>query len=365
MKLRSLARMLVVVAALAVLAGSAVPTSAAAGDPAHRSGWVKVSVPTFASLLGVSGTSPTDVWAVGYLYNQMYAVYRPVADHFDGTRVVSTRIPRKGRGYSVFNAVAAVSADDVWAAGYWNVQSQYTGSGLPLFEHWNGTSWTLIEGPNVGAGQIWGLAAVASSDVWAVGVRDGHGTLVEHWNGTSWSRVPAPNAEDNGSLYGLSARSANDVWAAGSAYNGPELGSLVLHWDGSAWTRFPSANSSDEYNELHAIDASSSDLWAVGNHSPGLGYFQLSERYHGSAWTVLNAPNGQDSIVLSGVAVDAGGTAWAVSSSYSNRPLIQFWNGAAWQTDPVPGIAGTGLWAVARVGSTLWAVGNSLMLRRG
>jgi hypothetical protein len=207
---------------------------------------------------------------------------------------------------------------------------------------------------------------VASNDVWAVGVLDGDGTLVMHWDGTAWSRVRAPHSRDNGSLYAVSARAADDVWAAGSAYSGPDLGSLVLHWDGASWTQFSSANSPDEYNELHAIaaDPAGTDLWAVGNRSPGLGYFQLSERYHGSSWAVLPSPPGHDGTVLDGVAVDSTGVAWAVSSSYSNHPLIQFWNGSAWQVDPVPDIFGRGLWGITRIGTTLWTVGNSLAMRR-
>jgi len=56
--------------------------------------------------------------------------------------------------------------------------------------------------------------------------------------------------------------------------------------------------------------------------------------------------------------------AWAVSSTYGAHPLIKFWNGSAWEADPVPGLAGTGLWGIIRIGSTLWTVGNSVVLRR-
>ena len=132
--------------------------------PAVASSWTQVPIPKQASLFAVSGTSPTDVWAVGYIYNQMFAVYRPVAMHSAGGLFVDIKVPRKGRGYSVFNAVAAIAPGDVWAAGYWNTIPTYTGSGLPLFEHWDGSAWNVVPSPQVGGGQIWGLAALASNE---------------------------------------------------------------------------------------------------------------------------------------------------------------------------------------------------------
>jgi hypothetical protein len=351
----------------ATIAWAAAPSTAVAGEGSHVDArWSKVPIPKFASLLAVSGTSNSDVWAVGYIYNQQFAVYRPVAFHSIGGAFSDTKIPIKGHGYSVFNAVAAVAPNDVWAAGYWNADPGYTGSGLPLFEHWNGSAWQVVPSPDVGGGQIWGLAAVASNDVWAVGELTTARTLVEHWNGSSWKRVRAPYGDSLGWLFGVSARSANDVWAAGAAYHGEELDTLVLHWDGSSWTEFSSANSPDEYNQLAAIyaDPASDDLWAVGNRTPGLGYFQLSEHYDGATWTVLAAPPGHDEVVLNGVTMDANGVAWAVSSTYGSGPLIQFWNGSAWQVDQVPELFGAGLWAITRIGSTLWTVGSSVVLRR-
>jgi hypothetical protein len=41
-----------------------------------------------------------------------------------------------------------------------------------------------------GVGEFDAVAAVSANDVWAVG--DGIGTLIEHWNGTLWSLVKSP-----------------------------------------------------------------------------------------------------------------------------------------------------------------------------
>src|SRR5215469_6280943 len=57
---------------------------------------------------------------------------------------------------------------------------------------------SFVPSPNAGSGAnaLFGVSAIASNDVWAVGefssVSAGQ-TLVEHWNGVSWSVVASPN----------------------------------------------------------------------------------------------------------------------------------------------------------------------------
>src|SRR5690242_3634233 len=47
------------------------------------------------------------------------------------------------------NAVAAVSAHDIWAVGGFN--NQATGAQQTLIEHWNGTIWQIVASPNPSA----------------------------------------------------------------------------------------------------------------------------------------------------------------------------------------------------------------------
>src|SRR5437868_2907408 len=104
-------------------------------------------------------------------------------------------------------------------------------------------NWLVVASPNVGPGRnvLQGVAAVSSSDVWAVGSSEADTnaplhTLVEHWNGSAWSVVSSPNrGPDNNNLTGVAALSANDVWAVGS-----DGKTLVEHWNGSAWSIVPS-----------------------------------------------------------------------------------------------------------------------------
>ena len=62
------------------------------------------------------------------------------------------------------------------------------------------------------------MAAVSSSDVWAVGSQ-GSRTLTEHWDGTRWSVVTSPNplptTKGNNFLTSVTTVSSGDVWAVG------------------------------------------------------------------------------------------------------------------------------------------------------
>jgi hypothetical protein len=131
--------------------------------------------------------------------------------------------PNSGDVSNLLNGVAAISANDVWAVGSWeSVNGEAPYHTLAL--HWDGSIWSVVTTPpNIGTydNLLYGLAAVATNDVWAVGnyyysateVR----TLILHWDGSIWSIIPSPNQGTYSSyLYGVAAISANDVWAVGT-----------------------------------------------------------------------------------------------------------------------------------------------------
>src|SRR5262249_46375021 len=123
--------------------------------------------------------------------------------------------PNQSTSLNGLFGVAAVSSNDVWAVGHY--ANDIASASQPLIEHWEGTIWSIVTSPHGGSGNsnIYGVAAVSSNDVWAVGGYGGQ-TLVEHWDGTAWSIVPSPNQGTGGYLYGVTAVSSNDVWAVGS-----------------------------------------------------------------------------------------------------------------------------------------------------
>ena len=85
---------------------------------------------------------------------------------------------------NVFDGVAAIATNDVWAVGYNEIG--------PLTAHWDGTSWTAIANPTLlGTNSLFAVSAVSTSNVWAVG-QSGSQVLTEQWDGTSWNVVTAP-----------------------------------------------------------------------------------------------------------------------------------------------------------------------------
>jgi hypothetical protein len=62
--------------------------------------------------------------------------------------------------------MAAISANNIWAAGDINQQGNLT----PIIEHWDGTTWSLV--PNAKqAGGLSGIAAISANDIWRMALR--------------------------------------------------------------------------------------------------------------------------------------------------------------------------------------------------
>jgi hypothetical protein len=101
--------------------------------------------------------------------------------------------------------------------------------------------------PNPSRWNLYGVTAIASNDVWAVGRVGDHDwgildqTITEHWDGSRWTLVSSPNpgdARENDILWGVAAVTDKDVWAVGSYGNAdPYLYPLAEHWDGQAWSQ--------------------------------------------------------------------------------------------------------------------------------
>src|SRR5258705_6948966 len=123
-------------------------------------------------------------------------------------RVVGS--PRFGGG-NLFG-VSGSSASDLWAVGR-------TNSVHPIAEHWDGTRWRAVAQP-IPIGALADVAAIAADDVWAVG-NDNLVAVTEYWDGSAWTVVPAPSPT-GALLSSVTALAPNDVWSAGqySAPNG-------------------------------------------------------------------------------------------------------------------------------------------------
>jgi hypothetical protein len=157
-----------------------------------------------------------------------------------------------------------------------------------------------VPSPNgIGDNILFGVAAIASNDVWAVGNEGSLSTLAEHWDGAAWNIVPTPDFNPNATnevLVGIVALSSDNIWTAGQ-YIVPLEGSaqftLTENWDGSNWNFVPSPDKRNSNNRLHGITVTpNGTLWAVGT----TGVFAQPERtLTGPAdhvWQVAFSPDG-------------------------------------------------------------------------
>lgn len=327
--------------------------------------WNIVSSPNAGTndshLIAIDAVSANDVWAVGYYYDGFAS--RTLVEHWDGTQWSTVPSPNVGTSANVLAAVAAASASDVWAVGYAGTQT--------LIEHWNGSNWSVVSSPNVGTGlnAFDGVAVVAPNNVWAVGHYYSSGTgsyrtLIEHWNGAYWTIVSSPNASpaDNFLWGGIGVVSANDVWAVGSYGPNGSRQTLVLHWNGTQWSIVPSPNAGAFENRLNGVAAvSANDIWAVGYAHVGSNDQTLIEHWDGTQWSIVPSPNvgpGQHSL-LSVSAVSANDV-WAVGF-YAGTTLTEHWDGYQWSIVPSPNQTGASsyLHAVsALLDSYLWTAGE-------
>jgi hypothetical protein len=193
-----------------------------------------------------------------------------------------------GTNRSLLYGVAATSSKDAWAVGYYDNGNPNGTTYQTLVEHWNGTTWKRVASPSPGgsnhANWLYGVAAISSSNAWAVGDFDNGTTLqtlVEHWNGTTWKRVASPSPGSVSSdLHGVTAVSASNIWAVGGYYNGGTGAgqTLIEHWNGTMWAQVPSPNpGAANGNNLFAVAATSaSSIWAVGNYHNGTAYQPLA-----------------------------------------------------------------------------------------
>ena len=238
--------------------------------------WQVVSSPNpgrHDQLKGVAAVSATNVWAVGGYINSS-GLNQALIEHWNGTSWQVVSSPNVVSSDSGLVSVVAVSATNVWAAGDY---ANSRGVGQTLIEHWNGTSWQVVSSPNVAGSDtnsLYGVAAVSAHDIWAVGFYSptptgAARTLIEHWNGTNWQIVSSPNvgSGDNFLRGGVAAISTSDIWAVGnhSTSNGLNQ-TLIEHWNGTSWQVVSSPNVGSRDNFLLGVTRvpGSTSLWAVG-----------------------------------------------------------------------------------------------------
>jgi len=265
-------------------------------------------------LAGVAAVGPNDVWAVGHRGLDPLEM-RALIVHYDGTRWSVVPSPSAHEG--TLGAVAVAGPDDIWAAGI------ELATFRTVIEHWDGSTWATVAHPSPTSSYVnfGALSAVASDDVWLVGSylndRGVSRTLAEHFDGSSWSRVPTPNmGAKSTSLGGVVAVASNEVWAAGSyAVTDARSKTLLAHWDGVSWELVPPNSGAYASTAGGMAGRSNHDLWAVGNVTDPAGAEPDTMVLHsrGTAWSPEPSENAGDlENTLIGSAESPDGDVWAV-----------------------------------------------------
>jgi hypothetical protein len=266
--------------------------------------------------------------------NPAAPVVKALIAHWNGRRwdrVPTPAVPGYGQ-VSLFG-IAAAATDDIWAVGYAEKASALVTR--TVTEHWNGRRWRLVPSPSHGNTFALGsVAAARDGQAWAVG-ENYFGVnarpFVLHWNGRGWQRADTPLTANVG-LSGVAAAGTGAVWAVGSVFSGltGHLRPYALHWNGHHWAgqAWPSTAGNDD-RQLTAITAlRAGDFAAIGEDSGTAGaldYGELYARWIGHRWSLL--PGGDDGVSLNAVTGIGSRCLWSVGaeggSGNTFRPHVE------------------------------------------
>jgi ligand-binding SRPBCC domain-containing protein len=249
--------------------------------------WSIVSSPNTSTtdldtLRGVTCISGSDCWAVGYYSNNSGIPNQTLTEHWNGISWSIISSPNIGTMRSNYlYGVTCTSTAQCWAVG----NNQDVGA---FIEQWNGSAWSVATSPSIGFGansQLNGVSCASGLDCWAVGyylpTSGPSQTLSEHWDGTSWSIINTGSLRAQ-VLQGVTCASGSDCLAVGYYFSthGPSQ-TLTEHWDGVSWSIVSSPNTSaTQLNDLLGVTCTSTaQCWAVGHYNNGSIDQTLIEEY--------------------------------------------------------------------------------------
>jgi hypothetical protein len=289
-------------------------------------------------------------------------------------------VPSPGQGVagSVLSAVAA-NGTTGFAVGRFYPGG--AGPFVPLLYRLAGSEWLeqpLPSGPPQATNLVLmsaGMSPATNSDAWIVGYVDvppptTNLPLIARWRDGSFDRVETPELRPqtvypfgprSGFGYDVSVVARDDVWVVGIAVGfGDAVASSVamaLHWTGSGWEDVPTVIVATRTNEFDAVSApTSSDVWAVGtSRNIGQAYYGLIQRWDGARWNVVDHPaQSLPASQFHEVLAFPSGEVWVAGAVNYTDPLLYRWNGASWESMPLPG-GGAVIAMAGRAPNDFWA----------
>ncbi len=238
--------------------------------------WSIVATPNpattyWADLNAVKAIATNDVWAVGDYQIDASGSVSTFAEHWNGISWTLTTATSNARTFNWLFSVDAVSSTDVWAVG-----SSWSAGYFTLVEHWDGNAWSIVQSPNQGIGlgfasnQLFSVSAFSSSDVWAAGSFAGttFQSLAEHWNGSTWNLINTPNETGNNEIASVLALEGGHALAVGyGKASGGTTPAQAEAWDlvtAGASTNVALAGPGSCDNIVEAVARSGANVWGVG-----------------------------------------------------------------------------------------------------
>ena len=277
------------------------------------------------------------------------------------TRVPS---PDPSETRNILSGISGTSSADVWVVGHFT--SPGDNAIRNYIMHWDGDGWQIFPGTDAGFNynDLWDVTAITENDVWAAGTYNVPGSSrsqLLHWDGSGWTHAVLPAISGGSFLFSIDAISSNDIWAVGGQAGSPTDPAYAIHYDGTNWTAYTVPNAGSYANSFEAVDGiASNDVWAVGRKSNSYGDFHaMAQHWNGSNWTNIPLPSSIESPigVLESVTMIASDNVWAMGSTVTGTLLMIHWDGTSWSEVATAGSAGGAI--VARA-TDIFGVGDRI-----
>lgn len=277
--------------------------------------------------------------------------------------------PLPGPLGSELGAPAVVSRTDIWFPSD-------TGSGpVPDFHaamlHWDGKSVTAAPEPVTQPLMVKSTDRASfdsSTDGWVIGginstKSEGNPgqAYFAHWDGSRWTIMPFLGPQDQATVEGhrpgladVAAVSPTDAWAVGTMdvdLGGNGHGVFIEHWDGSTWSVVPNPASDPSLGgRLDTLKViSPDDVYAVGRQRDSNGTtIPLVEHWDGKAWNIVPVPAAGSFSALTAISASSPNDIWVAGDQLRPgttniaAPFIEHWDGTSWQVASLPDLGANG-----------------------
>jgi hypothetical protein len=199
------------------------------------------------ALLSVSGTSASDVYAVGADKRDGLG---PRVLHYDGQK---------------WHRLNTEATGDLWWVSVTPIDgSFYMAGDGGLILQYDPTAGTFVRHTTPGTQLLYGIWGSAANNLWAVGGdpnNEDTGGVVWHYDGLEWTAQDLSGVVVDGlpTLYKVWGRSPNEVYAAGRR-------GVIIRFDGGNWTQLQV----DSVRPLFTVHGNDTEVNAVGGFFDGV-----------------------------------------------------------------------------------------------